>query len=96
MMLVTGLNEKKVLECLYRNDNGFWYQKCGYIFEELKEEIHFSAEFFAECEAHSSEAKRYLMKESKNNMYCERWKLYVPPSLKGLIGKGVGDYDAIG
>lgn len=96
MMLVPGLNEQKVLACLARNDNGFLYQKCGYIFEELKEEFRFSDAFFAECEAHSSEAKRYLMKESQSNVYCERWKLYVPPSLKGLIDKGVGDYNAIG
>ena len=79
-----------------RKVHGFLYQKCGYIFEELKEEFQFSAEFFAECEAHSSDARKYLMKESQNTVYCERWKLYVPPSLKGLIDKGVGDYDAIG
>ena len=96
MMLVSGLNEQKVLACLARNNNGFLYQKCGYIFEELKEEFRFSDTFFAKCEAHSSDAKRYLMKEAQNNVYCKRWKLYVPPSLKGLIDKGVGDYDAIG
>ena len=96
MMLVPGLNEQKLLACLARNDNGFLYQKCGYIFEELKEEFHFSSDFFAKCEAHSSDARRYLMKESQNNVFCERWKLYVPTSLKELIDKGVGDYDAIG
>lgn len=96
MMLVPGLNEQKVLTCLAKNDNGFLYQKCGYIFEELKKKFPFSSEFFAECEAHSSDAKRYLMKESQNNVFCKRWKLYVPPSLKRLIDKGVGDYDAIG
>lgn len=58
-------------------------------FEKLKEEFHFSSDFFAECEAHSSESKRYLMKESQNTVYCERWKLYAPPSMKGLIDKGV-------
>lgn len=96
MMLVPGLNEQKVLECLARNNNGFLYQKCGYIFEELKEEFHFSSHFFTECEMYSSGAKRYLMKESLDNVFCKRWKLYVPPSLKGLIDKGVGDRDAIG
>ena len=96
MMLVPGLNEQKMLACLARNDNGFLYQKCGYIFAELKDEFHFSDKFFAECEANASDAKRYLMKNSRNNVYCARWKLYVPSSLKGLIDKGVGDYDAIG
>ena len=96
MMLVPGLNEQKVLECLARNNNGFLYQKCGYLFEELKEEFHFSAAFFEECEKYSSDAKRYLMKESKDNVFYKRWKLYAPQSLKRLIDKGVGDYDAIG
>lgn len=96
MMLVPGLVEQKVLECLARNSNGFLYQKCGYLFEEMKEEFHFSEIFFKECEKYSSDAKRYLMKESQDNIFHKRWKLYVPPSLKKLIDKGVGDYDAIG
>lgn len=96
MMLVPGLNEQNVLECLARNSNGFLYQKCGFLFEELEEEFHFSATFFEECEKYSSDAKRYLMKESQDNVFHKRWKLYAPPSLKGLIDKGVGAYDAIG
>lgn len=96
MMLVPGLNEQKVLECLAKNNNGFLYQKCGYIFEELKEEFHFSSNFFTECETYSSGAKRYLMKEWQDNVFHKRWKLYAPPSLKSIIDKGVGDYDAIG
>ncbi|MCM1495837.1 MAG: hypothetical protein NC089_08605 [Bacteroides sp.] len=96
MMLVPGLNERKVLECLARNNNGFLYQKCGYLFEELKEEFNFSSNFFAECETYSSGAKRYLMKELPGNTFHKRWKLYAPPSLKGLVNKGVGNYDAIG
>lgn len=96
MMLIPGLSEQKVLDCLKKNKNGFLYQKCGYIFEELHEEFNFSAKFFEECKVNASEAKRYLMKDSRNNVFFERWKLYAPASLKGLIDKGVTDYDAIG
>lgn len=96
MMLLPGLNEEKVLECLARNKNGFLYQKCGYLFKELEEEFHFSSHFFEECEKYSSNAKRYLMKESKDNVFHKRWKLYAPQSMKELINKGFGDYDAIG
>jgi predicted transcriptional regulator of viral defense system len=96
LMLVPGLNEKKILECLARNKNGFLYQKCGYLFEELKQEFRFSENFFMECERNISKAKRYLMKESQNTVFNERWKLYVPYSLMGMLDKGVGDYDAIG
>lgn len=96
MMLLPGLNEQKVLACLARNKNGFLYQKCGYIFEELEEEFHFSSCFFEECQKYSSAAKRYLMKESKDNVFHKRWKLYAPQSMKAFINKGFCNYDAIG
>lgn len=96
LMLVPGLNEQKMLECLDKNDNGFLYQKCGYIFEELSEEFHFSSAFFEECEKKASGAKRYLIKDLRECEYKESWKLYTPTSLKSLINKGVSDYDAIG
>ncbi len=96
LMLVPGLNEQKILDCIARNENGFLYQKCGYIFEELKKEFHFSSAFFEECESRSSGAKRYLMKNLEENVYKERWKLYAPFSLNKIINKGVADYDAIG
>lgn len=96
LMLVPGMKEDRVLACLAQNDNGFLYQKCGYLFEELESEFGFSEHFFAECEKNSSGAKRYLLKETQETVLNERWKLYTPPSLKTLIDKGVGDYDAIG
>ncbi len=90
MMLIPGLNEQKVLGCLRKNDNGFLYQKCGYLFEQMRE-FSFSEDFFAECEKHSSGAKRYLQKDYRENVYHERWKLYAPVSIKKLINKGVDD-----
>ena len=81
MMLVPTLNEKKVLDCLAKNNNGYLYQKCGYVFE---------------CERCISGANKYLQKDLQNTVFHERWKLYAPSSLKELIDKGVGDYDAIG
>lgn len=96
LMLIPALNEHKVLDCLAQYDNGFLYQKCGYIFEELKDEFHFSLAFFNECESRISGTKRYLLKDFKDNKYWERWKLYTPISLHSLVNKGVSDYDAIG
>lgn len=96
LLLVPGLNEEKLLRCIARNKNGFLYQKCGYIFEELNDEFHFSPVFFEACERYSSDSKRYLIKDSKESIYKERWKLYTPSSLKAIIDKGVADYDAIG
>lgn len=96
LMLVPGLNEEKVLACLKRNENGFLYQKCGYLFEELKSEFGFSDNFFTECQKYSSKAKRYLIKDTRNLVFHEKWKLYTPTSLKELVDKGMCDYDAIG
>lgn len=96
LMLVPGLKEEKVLECLKRNENGFLYQKSGYLFEQLRDEFGFSDNFFEECNEHSSQAKRYLMKNAGELVFQEKWKLYAPPSLKKLVDKGVTDHDAIG
>lgn len=96
LTLVPALKEEKVLDCLKRNGNGFLYQKCGYLFEELQHEFGFTKDFFEECQKNCSEAKRYLMKEKQETIYNDKWKLYTPPSLKNLVDKGVADYDAIG
>lgn len=96
LFLVPGLKEDKILRCLKRNENGFLYQKCGYIFEELKNEFGFSDSFFEECQKNCSGAKRYLMKEARENIFNTKWKLYTPPTLKKLIDKGMDAYDARG
>ena len=96
LLLIPGLNENKMLDCLDKNNNGFLYQKCGYIFEELNNEFNFSSTFFDECEKRASGAKRYLLKDSTENVYQERWKLYTPSSINSLINKGVSDFNAIG
>lgn len=96
LILVPGLNEEKMLACLNRNENGFLYQKCGYLFEQLREEFGFSDHFFAECRNYSSGAKRYLTKDAGEHVFQEKWKLYTPPSINKLLDKGVSDYDADG
>ncbi len=87
MMLIPSLNEKKLLDCLKKNNNGFLYQKCGYIFENMKD-FSFSETFFSECENHIPNAKRYLLKNYNENVYHNRWKLYAPLNIEKLIDKG--------
>lgn len=96
LMLIPGLNEERTLAALKRNGNGFLYQKCGYLFEQLKDEFRFSDGFFEECKKHSSQAKRYLMKDAGKTIFQEEWRLYAPPSLTSLVDKGMSDYDAVG
>lgn len=85
--LIPGLDENKMLDCLENSDNGFLYQKCGYLFENLKE-FSFSEAFFTECERKSSSTKRYLMKNYDDNVYHKKWKLYAPANIEKLIEKG--------
>ncbi|MDO5573448.1 MAG: transcriptional regulator [bacterium] len=95
LMLVPSLRELELLKCLKDNDNGFLYQKCGYIFQELKEELKLSDEFYKECKRFCPDSKRYLMKEEQDNVWNENWGIYTPSSIRKLIDKGVTDYDAI-
>lgn len=95
IILLPGVDEDKLMYCLKQDNNGFLYQKCGYIFEELQNEFRLSDHFYDECMAHSSNAKRYLLKNRDETIYNSRWKLYTPSRLKKLIDKGVTDYAAI-
>lgn len=96
IMLVPSLNEEKILSALEKNENGFLYQKCGYLFEQLRDEFRFTDHFFDICKEKSSGAKRYLIKDEGSSVLRETWKLYTPESLSKLTDKGMGDYDAIG
>lgn len=95
MLLMPGVKEKEILKCLKNNENGFLYQKCGYLFEELQMELKLSEIFYKECQRHGSNSKRYLIKDGHDNVWNERWGIYTPRSFGGLIDKGVSDYDAI-
>lgn len=95
LMLVPGLKEEEILSCLKYNNNGFLYQKCGYVFDEMQQEFGFSDTFFKECKEHCPCTRRYLMKGEQENIWNEKWGLYTPYSIRKLIDKGMSDYDAI-
>ncbi len=95
ILLVPGLREQELLSCLKNNRNGFLYQKCGYLFEELQAELKLSDAFYEECGNHCAASKRYLMKDMKDNVWNEKWGIYAPHSIRKLIDKGVSDYDAV-
>ncbi len=95
MLLVPALKEKEILKCLRDNENGFLYQKCGYLFEELQEELKLSDAFYEECRRHCSDSKRYLTKEKQDYVWKEKWGIYAPHSIRTIVDKGISDYDAI-
>ena len=95
ILLIPSLNADKLLEALKNTDNGFVYQKCGYILEGLNDSLHLPDSFFDECEKHISNAKRYLTKEHTGYVRHKKWMLFAPENIKNIIDKGVSEYDTI-
>lgn len=95
IMLVPGVREDKLLEAISAYNNMFLYQKCGYILEQLQDDLGLSNSFFEYLSRHVTDSKRYLIKENRQNVWNPKWKLYVPDYFMHLVDKGVGDYDAI-
>lgn len=90
MELIPSLNEKKILDALAVYQNGFLYQKTGFILEQMNDIFLLSDSFFDECQKYISGSRRYLLKQNVDKMeYHGRWRLYAPHNLKELIGKGV-------
>lgn len=95
IMLIPSVKGEKILEALSAYDNKFLYQKCGYILEQLQDELGLSNEFFEYLGRYTADGKRYLIKENGQNVWNSRWKLYVPADFMHLLDKGVGNNDAI-
>ncbi len=95
LILVPGLNEDRLGDCLKKNNNGFLYQKCGYLFEQMQDSLHISDSFLEMCRTCSSKAKRYLMKEQTNAVFNKKWSLFTPLTLMSLVDKGAAGYNAI-
>ncbi len=95
IMLIPSVKEEKILEALSVYDNKFLYQKCGYILEQLQNELSLGNEFFEHLGRYTADGKRYLIKENGQNVWNPKWNLYVPADFMHLIDKGAGDYDAI-
>lgn len=95
ILLIPSLNADKLLKALENTNNGFVYQKCGYILEGLNDSLHLPDSFFAECEKHTSNAKRYLTKEHTGYIQHKKWKLFGPENIKSIVDKGLSGYDTI-
>lgn len=95
ILLVPSVKDDKFIEALSAHNNKFLYQKCGYILEQLQDELGLSNDFFEHLSRYTAEGKRYLIKENGQNIWNPKWKLYVPADFMHLVNKGVGNYDAI-
>lgn len=95
ILLIPSLNADKLLKALENTNNGFVYQKCGYILEGLNDSLRLPDSFFDDCEKHISNAKRYLTKDRTSYILHKKWKLFAPENIRRIIDKGVSEYDAI-
>ncbi|MEG1912411.1 MAG: type IV toxin-antitoxin system AbiEi family antitoxin domain-containing protein [Cloacibacillus sp.] len=93
--LIPTLDAAKLLEALDVYDNGFLYQKCGWLLEGLRNVIDLPDDFFKECRRHISKSKKYLTRERRNFVLHEVWSLYAPADVSILLNKGTADYDAV-
>ena len=95
ILLIPSLNEEKLIASLTERNNGFLWQKCGYILEELNDGLNLSQVFFDVCRCHVADSKRPLVKDAAVPLFWnKKWDLYVPQSLSELTGKGVNQ-DAV-
>ena len=94
ILLIPSLNEEKLIHILTERGNGFLWQKCGYILEELA--IGLSDAFFRACRTHMAGSKRPLIKDTTLPLVWNKtWDLYVPQSLHSFTDKGVDQDGAV-
>ena len=76
IQLIPSLNEEKLLQILMARGNGFLWQKCGYILEELNVGLGLSTAFFETCHSHMAGSKRPLTRRSAQPLVWNKtWDL---------------------
>ena len=73
-----GLDADRLLECLERYGNGYLYQKCGYVLEQLQEYVGLPEAFYRECQEHCASTVRYMIKGAEGLVYHKGWGVYGP------------------
>ena len=72
------LDADKLLQCLERYGNGYLYQKCGYVLEQLQECVRLPEGFYRECRKHCASTVRYMVKGAEGLVYHRGWGIYGP------------------
>ena len=89
--LIPYINEEKLLAYLEQYGKQFLYQKAGYVLSHLKNELRLSERFFEICERKVSKSVRYFYNgiEREQNIFDNRWQLFVPKNLLSMLSQGV-------
>ena len=72
------LDADKLLQCLERYGNGYLYQKCGYVLEQLQEYVKLPEGFYRECRKHCASTVRYMVKGAVGLVYPGGGGIYGP------------------
>ena len=75
------LDADRLLACLERYGNGYLYQKCGYVLEQLQEYVKLPEAFYRECREHCASTVRYMLKGVDGLVYHRDWGIYAPAYL---------------
>ena len=96
LMLIPSIDESIIVDILTRRQNGFLWQKCGYILSQFNSEFQLKHEFFDACKAHIPGGRRALQKESPvPSVWDAEWRLFVPQNLRSIMEKGVIESDGV-
>jgi len=82
IMRLPHLDVDKLLDCLERYGNGYLYQKCGYVLEQLQNYVKLPRAFYRECREHCASTVRYMMKGTDGLIYHKEWGIYAPAYLE--------------
>ena len=85
---VPPLQPEELLAVLVNYDNGFLYQKTGFILESLNQNLHLPETFFAECQKHLPARRNYLTDNA--DIFSARWGLYTP-DIKAILNQGTDE-----
>ena len=85
IMRLPRLDVDKLLACLERYGNGYLYQKCGYVLEQLQEYVGLPEGFYRECREHCASTVRYMVKGAEGLVYHKGWGVYGPAHLDCVL-----------
>lgn len=88
--LIPTLDEQKLVTILTERNNGFLWQKCGYLLSVINEDLSLSTSFFDTCRSHKTRSKRPLIQNTPyTQLWNREWGLYVPVAFPAILEKRV-------
>ncbi|MDR0863968.1 MAG: hypothetical protein LBO74_03435 [Candidatus Symbiothrix sp.] len=91
-VLITYVNESKLLDYLRNFDKQVLYQKAGFILSYFQKEMQLSDAFFEECKSKIGRSTRYLTDTQESDTYFKEWKLCAPENILSFLEQGGNEY----